>query len=62
MRDYNPSRLLEEPTRLKSYILGIYRDVLIKLPVNSIQRKTVMKRFDYLKNRPDYYWGSFFKL
>tara|TARA_X000001388_G_scaffold58322_1_gene43609 strand:+ start:738 stop:923 length:186 start_codon:yes stop_codon:yes gene_type:complete len=56
------SKLLEEPTRLKSYILGIYRDILIKLPVGSKERETLMKRFNYLKDRPDYYWCSFFEI
>ena len=59
MNNCNPSRLLEDPIRLKSYILSIYRDVLIKLPTGSIERENVMKRFDHLKNQPDYYWCTF---
>ena len=62
MKYENNNGLLEQPIKLKSYILGIYREVLMKLPVNSIQRNIVMKRFDYLKTRPDFYWMSFVKI
>ena len=45
-------------TKLKYYILGVYRDVLMKMEVGSPERKLLMKRFDYLKDRPKYYWLS----
>ena len=54
--NYVNNSIVRQPTKLKSYILSIYRDVLIKMPTGSKQRELVLKRFDFLKNQPDYYW------
>ena len=54
--------IIRDDIRLKSFILSVYRDVLIKLESNSRQREIVMKRFDYLKDKPKYYWTSLVKI
>tara|TARA_R100001082_G_C4360540_1_gene159126 strand:+ start:597 stop:782 length:186 start_codon:yes stop_codon:yes gene_type:complete len=59
---YDNTKLLNEPTRLKYYILSIYREVLLNSPVGTKRREVTMKRFDYLKNQPDYYWTSFIEI
>tara|TARA_R100000808_G_C2143693_1_gene151463 strand:- start:706 stop:891 length:186 start_codon:yes stop_codon:yes gene_type:complete len=59
---YDNTKLLNEPTRLKYYILSIYREVLLNSPVGTKKREIAMKRFDYLKNKPDYYWTSFIEI
>lgn len=60
--NYVNNSIVSQPTKLKSYILSIYRDVLIKLPTGSKQRELVLERFDFLKNQPDYYWTQFIEI
>ena len=52
------NNIIKDEAKLKYYILGVYRDVLMKMEVGSPERKLLMKRFDYLKDRPKYYWLS----
>ena len=58
----NNDNIMRDDVKLKSYILGAYRDVLMRLDTHSIQRKVVMKRFNYLKDKPKYYWVSQIKI
>ena len=56
------SNIIRDEVKLKFYILSSYREVLIKLDSSSKQRAIVLRRFDKLKSKPDYYWLSQAKL
>ena len=50
--------LLSNEKNLRSFILSIYRELLIKSESGSLKRKTILNRFIELKNKKSYYWLS----
>ena len=50
--------LLSNEKNLRSFILSIYRELLIRSESGSLKRKTILNRFIELKNKKSYYWLS----